>query len=151
MRLKPIKDFLYYIAQCHRELADFYLRLSIEVNNDKVKLLLDFMRNKEQLSYLQLQQYTQQAPPGLLETGLDSEFNHNFPMQCQQMALKAELSIDEVVALATNFNIQLIELLQNAAYNSPTIEAEIALEKLTNQEEETLHQVVLASHEFEYM
>ncbi|HEY7867566.1 MAG TPA: hypothetical protein VIC51_16375 [Psychromonas sp.] len=151
MPFKPVKDFLSYIEECHRALADFYRRLSIEVNNDKVKLLLDFMINKEQLSYLQLHQYKQQAPPSLLETGLDNGFEHNFPTKCQQMTLKAELSIDEVVALAMNFDIQLIELIQTAAYNAPTIEAEIALEKLTNQEEETLHHVVMASHEFEYM
>jgi hypothetical protein len=41
--------------------------------------------------------------------------------------------------------------MQTAAYNSPTIEAELALENLSNQEEETLHQVVIASNEFEYM
>lgn len=151
MPFKPIKDFLSYIAECHQALADFYLRLSLEVNNEKVKLLLDFMRNKEQLSYLQLHQYTQQAPPGLLETGLDNGFDQSFPMKCQQMKLKSELSLDDVVALAMSFDIQLIELMQTAAYNSPTIEAEIALEKLTNKEEETLHHVVMASHEFEYM
>jgi len=151
MRFKPMKDFLSYIEECHRALADFYLRLSLEVNNEKVKLLLDFMRNKEQLAYLQLHQYTQLAPPSLLETGLDNEFDQSFPIKCQQMKLKAELSLDEVVALAMNLDIQLIELLQTAAHNSPTIEAEIALEELTDQEEETLHHVVLASHEFEYM
>jgi len=151
MHFKPIKDFLSYIEECHQSLADFYLRLSLEVNDEKVKLLLDFMRNKEQLSYLHLHQYKQQAPPSLLETGLDKIFDQSFPMKCQQMKLKAELSIDEVVAMAMNLDIQLIELLQTAAHDSPTIEAEIALEKLTNQEEETLHNVVMASHEFEYM
>lgn len=151
MRFKSIKDFLYCIEQCHQALADFYLQLSLKVNDKKVKLLLDFMRNKEQLSYLQLHQYTQQAPPSLLETELDNELAQNFLIKCQQMKLETELSLNDVVALAISLDIQLIELLQNAAHNSTTIEAEIALEKLTNQEEKTLHHVVAASHEFEYM
>ncbi|ABM01882.1 hypothetical protein Ping_0007 [Psychromonas ingrahamii 37] len=148
---KPIKDFLVYIEECHQALADLYLRLSLEENNEKVKLLLDFMKKKEQLSGLQLHQYTQQAPPSLLETDLDSEFDDSFPIKCQQMELKAELSLDDVVALAIRFDIQLIDLLQTAAHSSPTIKAEIALGKLANQEEETLHHVVTARHEFEYM
>ena len=151
MRFKPIKDFLAYIEECHIAMADLYMRLSLEASDEKVKLLLDFMRNKEQLSYLHLHEYAQQAPTSILETWLDNVFDQSFPMKCQQMQLQSELSIDDVVALAMNLDTQLIELLQNAAYSSPTIEAELALENLTNQEEETLHQVIMASNEFEYM
>lgn len=151
MRFKPIKDFLSYIEECHKALAELYHRLSLKATDDKVKLFLDFARNKEQISYLHLQEYTKLAPPSLLETWLDNMFDQSFPMKCQQMKLKDELSIDDVVALAMNFDIQLIELMQTAAFNTTTIEAEIALENLTNQEEERLHNMVMARHEFEYM
>ncbi|WP_022940529.1 hypothetical protein [Psychromonas hadalis] len=151
MRFKPIKEFLAYIEECHIALADLYLRLSLEASDEKVKLLLDFMRNKEQLSYYHLHEYAQQAPASLLETWLDNIFDQSFPMKCQQMKLQPDLAIDDVVALAMKLDMQLIELMQTAAYNSPTIEAELALENLSNQEEETLHQVVIASHEFEFM
>jgi len=151
MRFKIIKDFLIYIEECHKALADLYLRLSLEATNEKVKLLLDFMSNKERLSYLHLHAYAQQAPTSLLETWLDNVFDQSFPMKCQQMQIQPDLSIDDVVALAMTLDMQLIELMQTAAYNSPTVEAEIALENLSDQEEETLHQIVTASHEFEYM
>jgi len=148
---KPIKEFLSYIEDCHVALAQLYQRLSLEATDEKVKLLLDFMRNKEQLSYLHLHEYSQQAPVSLLDTWLENVFDQSFPMKCAQMKLQAELAVEDVVALAMNLDTQLIELLQTAAFNSPTIEAELALENLTNQEEETLHQVVMASHEFEFM
>lgn len=151
MRFKPIKEFLSYIEECHRALADLYLRLRLEASDEKVKLLLDFMRNKEQLSYLHLHEYAEQAPASLLETWLDNMFDQSFPAKCQQMKIQADLSIEDVVALAMKLDMQLIELMQNAAHNSPTIEAEVALENLSNQEEEALHQVVTASHEFEHM
>ena len=151
MRFKPIKEFLAYIEECHIALADLYLRLSLEATDEKVKLLLDFMRNKEQLSYFHLHEYAEQAPASLLETWLDNVFDQSFPMKCQQMKMHPDLAIDDVVALAMKLDMQLIELMQTVAYNSPTIEAELALENLSNQEEETLHQVVIASHEFEFM
>ena len=151
MSYKPIKEFLSYIEDCHVALAQLYQRLSLEATDEKVKLLLDFMRNKEQLSYLHLHEYSQQAPVSLLDTWLENVFDQSFPMKCAQMKLQAELAVEDVVALAMNLDTQLIELLQTAAFNSPTIEAELALENLTNQEEETLHQVVMASHEFEFM
>ena len=151
MRFKPIKDFLAYIEECHRALADLYLRLRLEARDEKVKLLLDFMHNKEQLSYLHLHNYVEQASSSLLETWLDNVFDQSFPTKCQQMKIQPALTIDDVVALAMELDMQLIELMQTAAYNSPTIEAELALENLSNQEEETLHQVVSASHEFEFM
>lgn len=151
MRFKPIKEFLAYIEECHKALADLYLRLSLEATDTKVKLLLDFMRNKEELSYLHLHDYAEQAPISLLETWLDNVFDQSFPMKCQQMKIQPDLAIEDVVALAMKLDMQLIELMQTAAYNSPTIEAELALENLSDQEEETLHQVVIASNEFEFM
>lgn len=151
MRFTPIKEFLNYIEECHIALADLYLRLSVEATDEKVKLLLDFMRNKEQLSHLHLHEYAMQAPVSLLETWLDNMFDQSFPMKCKQMKLQPDLTIEDVVALAMSLDTQLIELMQTAAYNSPTIEAELALENLSNQEEETLHQVVMASNEFEFM
>lgn len=151
MRFKPIKDFLIYIEECHKALADLYLRLSIETHNENVKLLLDFMRNKEQLSYLHLHEYAQQAPLSLLETWLDNVFDQSFPMKCQQMQVQPNLAIDDVVSMAMELDMQLIELMQTAAYNSPTVESGLALENLSQQEEETLHQMVIASHEFEFM
>jgi hypothetical protein len=151
MRFKPIKDFLAYIEECHIALADLYTRLSLEVDDEKVKLLLDFMKNKEQLSYQHLHEYAQQAPASVLETWLDNVFDQSFPIKCRQMQLQPELNLEDVIALAINLDTQLIELLQNAAYSAATIEAEVALENLTNQEEEVLHQVIMASNEFEYM
>ncbi|MFT6986887.1 MAG: hypothetical protein ACJAT7_002737 [Psychromonas sp.] len=151
MRFEPIKNFLAYVEECHLALADLYLRLSQEATDEKVKLLLDFMKNKEQLSYLHLHEYAQQAPKSILETWLDNVFDQSFPMKCRQMRLQPEIAIDDVVALAMDLDMQLIELMQTAAYSTPTIEAEIALENLSNQEEERLHQVIMASNEFEYM
>jgi hypothetical protein len=151
MRFKTIKEFLAYIEECHIALADLYLRLSQEATDEKVKLLLDFMRNKEQLSFFHLHEYAEQASTSLLETWLDNVCDQSFPMKCQQMKAQPDLTIDDVVALAMKLDMQLIELMQTAAYNSPTIEAELALENLSNQGEEALHTVVIASHEFEYM
>ncbi|MGB5444432.1 MAG: hypothetical protein WBM99_02905 [Psychromonas sp.] len=151
MRFKPIKDFLSYLEECHKALADLYHRLSLDATDDKVKLFLDFVRNKEQISYLKIQEYTKIAPSSLLDTWLDNMFDQSFPKKCELMQSKDELSIDDVVALAMKFDIQLIEIMQTAAFNSTTIEAEIALENLTNQEEETLHNIMMASHEFEYI
>lgn len=151
MRFKPIKLFLVYIEDCHKALADLYQRLSIEAKDEKVKLLLEYIKNKEQISSIHLHQYVQQAPLSLLETWLDNIFDQSFPLRCKNLKLKPSLGIEDVVTLAIQLYMQLIELMQTAAYNTPTIEAEVALEGLTNQEEEMLHQVVMASHEFEYM
>ena len=109
------------------------------------------MRNKERLSYIHLHEYAQQASTSLLETWLDDVFDQSFPIRCQQLQLQAQLSIEDVISLAMRLDMQLIELLKNVTYSSPTLEAEVALENLTNQEEEMLHQAIMASNEFEYM
>lgn len=151
MRLKLIKDFLLYIEDCHKALADLYQRLSIEANDEKVKLLLEYMKNKEQISYLHLHQYVQQAPLSLLNTWLDNFFDQSFPLRCKELELKPELSVEDVVTLAIQLDMQLIKVMQAVASSSPTIEAETAIENLTSKEEETLYQVVMASHEFDYL
>ena len=151
MYFKRIKDFLFYIEECHNALADLYQRLSIEVADNKVKLLLDHIKNKEQLSYKNLQNFIQQAPLSLLNTNLENGFKQNFPLHCKNIESNSEFAIKDIVTLAMQLDIQLIDLLQTAAFSSTTIEAEVALENLTNQEEEMLDQIVMSSHEFENM
>lgn len=151
MHFKPMKDFLLYIENCHKALADLYQRLSIEANDDKVKLLLEYMKTKEQLSYINLHEYVRRAPLSLLETWLDDFFDQSFPQRCKYLKLKAELTVEDVVTLAIQLDMQLIKVMQTAADNSTTTEAERVLENLSKQEEEMLHQVIMASHEFEYM
>ncbi|MDN2664934.1 hypothetical protein [Psychromonas sp. 14N.309.X.WAT.B.A12] len=151
MRVKLIKDFLLYIEDCHKALAELYQRLSLEANDEKVKLLLEYMRNKEQLSYCHLHQYVQQAPLSLLNAWLEDIFDQSFPQRCKELKFQPELALEDVVTLAIQLDIQLIEAMQVATINSSTSEAEIALEGLTSKEEEMLYQVVMASHEFEYL
>ena len=151
MRFNPIKELLAYIEECHLALADLYLRLSLDVNDDKVKKLLNFMCNREQLSFFNLHEYAEHAPKSLLNTSLESIYDQSLPTKCLTMKTQPNLSIQDALALAMMFDMQLIELAQTTAYNSPTIEAELALENISDQEEEAFHQVVSASHEFDYV
>jgi len=151
MRLKLMKDFLFYIEDCHQALADLYQRLSLEATDEKVKLLLEYMKSKEQLSHCHLHQYIEKAPLSLLDTWLDDFFDQSFPERCKNLKFKPELAVEDVVHLAIQLDMQLIEAMQSVAKNSPTLEAESALENLTTKEEETLYQVVMASHEFDYL
>jgi len=151
MRLKPVKDFLLYIEDCHQALADLYKRLSVEATDQKVKLLLEYMQNKEQLSYENLNNFVREASPSLLDTWLDNNFDQSFPLRCKNLKLNPELAIKDVVSLTMKLDVQLIDLMQTAAFDSHTIEAELALEQLTNQEEEMLYKAVIASHDFEYI
>lgn len=151
MRFESIRDILGYIEECHIALVELYKRLSLESNDDKVRLLLYFLENKEQLSYQYIHDYVQQAPLPVLETWVDNMFDKSFPLRCQQLQLQADISIDDVIGLAMTFDSQLIELLQDSAYKSPTLEGQEALQNITSQEQQTLHQVLMARNEFVYM
>jgi len=76
MHFKSIREFLGYIEECHIALIELYKRLSVESNDDKVRLLLYFLENKEQLSYQYIHDYVQQAPPYILETWVDNIFDN---------------------------------------------------------------------------
>ena len=69
----------------------------------------------------------------------------------KELELKPELSIEDVVTLAIQLDMQLIEAMQAVASSSLTLEGETAIENLTSKEEEMLYQVVMASHEFDYL
>jgi len=134
---------------CHQALANLYQRLSIQANDHNVKQLLDYMKSKEHLSYKNLSQFTQAAPDSLLNTQLEIGFDKSFSSHCHALKLEAELAIKDVVSLVMQLNIQLIDIMQTAAFDSETIEAEVALEKLIDQEEELLYRAIMTSHEFE--
>ncbi|MEJ6123756.1 hypothetical protein MT390_18120 [Vibrio sp. 2-Bac 85] len=151
MRSKLIKDFLVYIEDCHKALADLYQRLGEEASDRKTKLLLEYMKNREQISHLNLHQYIKLAPVSLLDTLLDNFFDQSFPQRCKDLELKTDLELEDIVTLAIQLDMQLIEAMKAVANNSPTLEAETAIGQLTSKEEEMLYQVVIASHEFEYL
>lgn len=151
MRPTSVKEFLLYMEICHIALADLYQRLSTEMTDHNVTLLLKHMERKEQLSYENLNNFVRKASPSLLDTWLDNNFDQSFPLRCKDLKLNPELAIKDVVSLAMKHNVQLIDLMQTAAFDSHTIEAELALEQLTNQEEEMLYQALIASHDFEYI
>ena len=151
MRSKLIKDFLVYIEDCHKALADLYQRLGEEASIRKTKLLLEYMKNREEISYLHLHKYIKHAPVSLLDTLLDNFFDQSFPQQCKALQLKTDLELEDIVTLAIQLDMQLIEVMRAAADSSPTVEAETAIGNLTSKEEEALYQVVMASLEFEYL
>lgn len=146
-----MKDFLVHIEKCHMAMAELYTRLGQESDDEKVKLLLNFMKHKEQLSYQYVHEYVQQAPVSILEAWLDKIDDQNFPMRCQELRLQSDLSLDDVISLTIDLDTELIELLKSTSDDSPTPEIEVALEKLSKKEEKNLHQVIKASLEFEHM
>jgi len=151
MRFTSIKEFLTYIKNCHEALAELYERLSTKVTDEKVKHLLEYMKNKEHISYSKIQHYVEKAPESLLETWLDSFLDQNFPQRCKALKLSSEITMVDVVRLAMELDNQLIEAMKKTAINCPIIEAKKALAYLREQEKETLQHIVMTSHEFEYM
>ena len=93
----------------------------------------------------------QEAPLSLLNTHLEDNFDKSLPLRCKGLSFKSEIMIRDIANLVMRLDMQLIDVMQTAAFTSHTIEAEVALEMLTNQEEEMLHQAVMASYEFEYI
>ena len=150
MSLTLVKDFLLYIEDCHQALADLYQRLSTEVTDHNATLLLKHMQNQEQILCKNLSDFVQEASPTLLDSWLDNNVDKSFLLRCKGLKLNPGLAIKGIVSLITKLGVQLIDLMQTAAFNSHTIEAEIALERLIDKQEEVLQQVVIASHEFEY-
>jgi len=148
MNFRLIKDFLFYVEICHQALANLYQRLSLQTHDHNVKQLLEYMKNKEHISFENLTQFVQSAPDSLLCTPLRIGFDKSFSSHCHSLKLEAELALKDVVSLVMKLNIQLIDIMQTAAFDSETIEAEVALEKLIDQEEELLYKAIIASHEF---
>lgn len=135
MRYKTLKDLIEEGSDFHAKLGQRYGEFEQMVANERIGLLLDQLRRREESMSRALKSFCSSIPPGALHTwlqfapeGRESEFLQRL----RNVKLK---DLEEISALAMEIDIYLADLYRSLLQGVDTPSARDALENLVRLEE----------------
>lgn len=151
MRFQQIKDLLLYIEQVHQMLSRLYGRLERQADAERSRLLLAYLRGREDAATGQLHEYASQLGESVAETWLEQGISHDMLATINSTTLPADMDGEAIIALVTGFEQQLTEELSRMARECPTDGTAALLDALATLEQQRLTRFVHGVHRFDDM
>jgi len=78
MAFRQVKELMEWIVGFHQKLGDMYTRLASEQSDERMKMALQFLADREERMHESMKRYVDDADPALLKTWLidSQEFVH---------------------------------------------------------------------------
>jgi hypothetical protein len=146
MRFQQIKDLLRYLEQVHQMLSRLYGRLEREANAERSRLLLAYLRGREDAAMGHLADYEQQVGSAVADTWLELGFAEDLIAGINRCELSSAMTTDEIVATATAFEEKLVSELSRLARECPTDNTTRVLDALATLEQQRLTRLVHGAH-----
>lgn len=111
MRFEQTRDVLNHARDFHRKVSDFYHELEEQSDQKRVRLLLDYMAGREKELADALDDFVNQASTDVLNTWF--QFTHDddtLQLNCPDVEVKREMSVDDVMSMAMRFHDCLMRL-----------------------------------------
>lgn len=131
-----VRDVLNAAADFHRDLRAFYGRLAKQEDQQRVRMLLDYMSRHEKDFEKALAQYDQEGAGKLLDTWMHytpEERALNVP---QPESLRDDMTVDEAVDTAVRLDKELVQFYSQAAKLAKTPEVRHLFEELKERQED---------------
>lgn len=129
-------DLLRFTEQFHRDLADYYEQLGHEVRREDVKQTLDYMAHHERCLQLCFHEYETAAPKPVTQAWLKNPPEFRYPDGLREKRLHPDMSVDEVLHLAIQFDEALIAFYQHLAGQHLPGELRAAIDAILDMERE---------------
>jgi hypothetical protein len=101
---KKVRDILKNLQSVHNQINDYYNHLSNTVEKEKVKILVDHI-NQNKLTFKNvLKKYEHEGKQLLLDTWIQYTPEESLKQELDELELKSEMSIDEVIQIAVDFD-----------------------------------------------
>ncbi len=136
--LSEVRDY-------HHRLAGVYETLAGRASNERARMLLNHLRDREQALAANLHQYEQDAPDNILDTWMQIQYPENLNDFLGLIDTSADLGVEQVRQLAMEADEFLMSLLKHVEDSSlhPDIKAVFAnLQALETEEEKAVSQAV---------
>lgn len=99
MRFKQARDVIYHAEQFHLEICDRYRQLSEESDKARLKLLLDYLSDREKMLADALGEFTEEISQNILDTWFQFSGDAD-RLSWPDCSLPPEISTDSVVNLS---------------------------------------------------
>jgi hypothetical protein len=112
---EQVKDVLDYGKLVHADLCKLYESLNVESQQERVKMLLDYLSRHERHLEETLSRFEAGSHQDVLDTWLQYAPSINVLKLIGNQTIRPDMSVDEVVKLAVEFDDALVEFYREAA------------------------------------
>ncbi|MBP8130260.1 MAG: hypothetical protein KA184_11840 [Candidatus Hydrogenedentes bacterium] len=129
-------DLLRFTEQFHQDLADYYEQLGQQAQREDVKQTLDYMAHHEHCLQLCFHEYELGAPKPVTQAWLRNPPEFRFPSGLREKRISADMTVDEVLRLALQFDEELIAFYERLAGLDLPGELRAAIDAILDMERE---------------
>lgn len=133
---EQVKDLLDHGRKVHAELRKFYDCLNEQHQQERVKMVLDYLSRHEQNREEALERFEHDARKGILDTWMQYAPSSKVEEMLKNCVIAPDMSVDEVVKLGMDFDNALVELYRDAAREAEEEHVKELFQDLVNMENE---------------
>ena len=135
MRFEQTRDILNHARDFHRQVSEFYKRLSDKAEKQRVKMLLDYMSRHESNLERSMAKYQEATSKEVLDTWFQYTHDEDTLALCRDTEFKPDMTVEEVVRVALRLDDCLIKLYREMAARTDCNEAREIFKNLLALEE----------------
>lgn len=144
-------DFLIFIRDFHHKLSEFYNKLSIESDKEKIKIILKYIAKHERKMELAIEAYEDKISPRISETWYQF-VDKDKARDCFNKIRNLKLDdIGEITKSVVELDYCLINIYKNLADLAPTDEIRKVFKNMSELETHEIRKVVHNIHRYEYL
>ena len=134
MRFEQTREVLRHVRQFHESVASLCQRLSEECDEERIRMLLDYMSERERELAKAVDEFTDETSENVLDTWF--QYTHDDTgLAIPDFALTPETRIEDVLRLGLDLAQSLIDLYKEVADNAETEEVRAVFRNLLEFEE----------------
>lgn len=134
MRFEQTREVLQHAKKFHEQVAGLCRRLSGECDEERIKMLLDYMSERERQLAKAIQQFTDETSENVLDTWFQFALDKT-GLHCPDFELTPETRTDDVIRLGMDLAQCLIDMYREIADNADSEEVRVVFRNLLESEE----------------
>lgn len=135
MRFEQTKDVLEHARSFHQRVGDFYQDLSDHTEQQRLKLLLDYMAEREQELASALEQFTEGSSREVLDTWFQFCCDDETLKLCPGALLHNDMTLDEIISAGVALSQCFINLFREIANTADSEQVRAVFQNLLESEQ----------------
>jgi hypothetical protein len=134
MRFKKTRDILELVRQFHQAVSDHCEQVSGDTDEKRLKLLLDYISEREQSLADALTVFTEQTPDAVLDTWFQYTGDDTGIHRLLDSDLNPDMTVDDLMRLILRITDHFSDLYSGMVTTSPTDEVLAVFQNLLDEE-----------------
>ncbi len=106
---KQVREILAYVRLFHGQMREFYERLHKKDEQQRIKIILDFLCRHEKHREETLAQYEAETSKKILDTWFQYIPEHTVPECLEDIEIQSDMAVDDIIRMALDLNNCIIE------------------------------------------